>query len=1747
MRKKAILLFISLLITAAIVFHKPLLTGFFEWYLQGYCKEYLQGNLQYERLQLENGIWVLDFPKINAERSLKQGGYQFSADQASLIPEIDWWKREITFHASFVSPHLDVGESGALLKDILDTPRGSFLFFAVHAKISVPHGNVVLHDFSSETPQNIPLSFQLDLCCRNSWEGTLAAWFTDQNFDKNHISITFSHAESEQKMARLVCHNFDAARAVDALRLWSPKYRNWKIYDGILEGKISLHFTADGVQKADGDAFLHNVNFANTLLQLKGSIPEAHLQFMENKSNTQEKDSSFIGHLDFPKSSTLTLFKEEEPFWLLEQLSGTVFFKTSGSGKLILDGLCRHHKKVRNLHMEGNLRSPNETYASMDFKIALKGENGPDFFSHFAIRQIEGQWNMAEVELTHLGHEEFEIFQTVVGYYYPIWNQLHMRDGALDAVLFVFSQGLNLTDVKIEKISGRNLSFEIDPWSVSAKAERLEGNLNLNLTAADILSTLHADVSITEGNLSLSSNRDTNWQFTDIHTHLKVRRGAVQNSLIKGAFAGMTGSVEVNWEDPLQALKIDFQGKANDLVKLFPEQIKQGINLPFGSDQLILTAEAAKESTGLVFKGLAQIKEQALCHNVDFGFGIEKNLIGSFTEWSPVESIQHLLPAFEHSDSSESFWLHDVLKAAGLLFTKGWFEVNDLPLEKFVSPLLFMKNQMKLSGLGDFQGLFDLQEMALRYNFKDFILENKNFAIEGKRFGDEKPQDIKLPAAHYFQLGKKESFGSIPLYAATYFDKNTGLLFTDVEAQVRLEEGQICMPALETYCNGIFFAGAIDINWRMPGEGIFTLDIYSHILNGKVSQVQHFLSHFDKPFFFLKIPLEGLVSLNQDGTSMHYIFQKDDYQLQTRIQGMITDGVMDYQGADISLRELCFNFDFNQKENSLEINDIQGTFLVGDPEHVEEYFLAGERVQFTNYNDLEANFDLWIGDRKRDVIRLAGKTEMHKTANQPPLLHVDLDKSLSHFGDVHPKIFQLVLKENSQVEDFHLQFDFNLATFFHDLQRFSRTGLFLHSKRILKEVNNLKRADGIFKVNLQYDGEEALLAYDLVGKDVEFGQHHFQQVMLNGKKKDSTWMIDQLLVDQYSLAADLLHEGDAWKVNFLGLRAGNSVLLGLEGKYLSDKNVFDGQINLLEVDLARLDEWPSFKRVWDDAKPGGQIKAFGPLHIKLGKNKFEHQIEASLTTSLRSGQFRGLYFTDIEKTVITFTSDKEISINSLQTSLKSGQDGSIQADLFMPKGHLDLVKQQLELDELNFQIPHKNLTWLAENLQQSFPDAITQPVADIIQAAKKEGYLEGKLKIEYSPPYHGVQLKLADGQYHFLNKDHNLRNFVLDCSPFECKCITQYHYEQHLFWLLSRFHPLQFDKGEIIFSDFPLDPSSETYPSALSVHWLKDPILGFSIQSARGNFSGIAMDLMRDPEYADSAESYALQGVVDLNLSQMTPLLKKELADAIHEWNLSHGWKLNGKWVIARDESRDFFEKTFFSGELYGDDFEFHGYRFQKFTSAISLNSQSIFLENIYCIDPCGSLQAMKMEVIKNPNGHWIFSIPQLHVEKFRPSLLQSVDSPTVAPKPLIIQEIAVQNVKGVVGYKDSIIGTGTLTFANPPKKNLQNTIFAIPAEILTRIGLDLSVLNPVTGTINYEIKNGKVFFNQFKDIYSAGRMSKFYLPNEDKDSYVDFKGNLHVRVRMKQYNLLFKLAELFTVTIQGNLKKPTYSLQKQG
>ena len=88
-------------------------------------------------------------------------------------------------------------------------------------------------------------------------------------------------------------------------------------------------------------------------------------------------------------------------------------------------------------------------------------------------------------------------------------------------------------------------------------------------------------------------------------------------------------------------------------------------------------------------------------------------------------------------------------------------------------------------------------------------------------------------------------------------------------------------------------------------------------------------------------------------------------------------------------------------------------------------------------------------------------------------------------------------------------------------------------------------------------------------------------------------------------------------------------------------------------------------------------------------------------------------------------------------------------------------------------------------------------------------------------------------------------------------------------------------------------------------------------------------------------------------------------------------------------------------------------------------------------------------------------------------------------------------------------------------------------------------MLNPVEGKILYEIKKSKVVFTKFIDVYSHDKRCNFNLAKQVNESYLDFKGNLDIRIKMKQ-NVILKITEPFLISVEGFCLNPRYSLTRK-
>ncbi len=892
--------------------------------------------------------------------------------------------------------------------------------------------------------------------------------------------------------------------------------------------------------------------------------------------------------------------------------------------------------------------------------------------------------------------------------------------------------------------------------------------------------------------------------------------------------------------------------------------------------------------------------------------------------------------------------------------------------------------------------------------------------------------------------------------------------------------------------------------------------------------------------------MESDLALRQKGARLKMNFRPGACVIDSEVSGKLGNGNLIYNDADIVADKLGLSFDYSHNAHTFLISDIEGEVQIGKDDSAEKYLLAGEELNFTNIKNNEAKFDIWLGAAKRDIIRLAGTTTTTPTSEDgEELIAFNFDPSLTHFGDVHPSKVELVLKDWTQLHIFKLDCLLSLKTILQDLQTLGRTGLIPLPESLKKNFEAITEAEGKFEISLNYDAKASSFSYHATGDKVAMGNHTFNKCSLHGKKKGSTWAIDQLQLDELSLAADLVRLGNSWKINFLGLRAGESLLVGMEGEYLDNADYFEGKVNLLEINFARLNEWPSLKDFVAEFNPKGQLRGSGQLKLTPSESsKLGIGVEALINGSLRNGEFLGLVFEDTQNTLFQVQSDKEIAIHQLKTVLKSPETNTPLAELHLEKFNYQFQKEDTKLENLHFTIETDALSETLDALKKAFPEAMTPKVAEVIGDLKSAGTLAGSLSMHKYASGTEFKIALADDEYRFNDDMHRLDNMVLTYNKNRLVLRTGYYFDRHHFWLTAETNGPEFNQGTLSLIDLVQNP----YKDPLKLNWSLDPADGFIIHDARGHFAGMDVDLRSHPNHPSNNEYIYLAGTIDLEPETTAMLISPELAAKAREWKLREGLRVSGLWSLGKGEKlEDNSPNLHFHGHLEGDDFRIKGYRFEKMVGYLTLSPGMVQLQNLQIHDSSVQVTIPSIDIYKTQNDSWYLNLPKLTAQNFRPSILREENIEVAGPmKPLVVTLFEIEDLQGDLSNSALLTGKGRLQFTNPPKKNLQNTIFAIPGEILTRLGLNLTVLNPVTGTIHFEVNKGYFVLTKFKDVYSESKLSKFFLSHKGGSSYVDFDGRVHLLIRMRQYNLFFKLAELFTVTVGGSIDKPTYSLTKQ-
>lgn len=1729
------------------------MTAGLKWYLQHYAHSHFDADLVYDSFTKNGGGWIIDKPRlVKANRDI------FRADKLTIDLGASPLQRSIDIDVNLQAPTFALGDH--YNKAIKMAEKSSHRFHLIRFTQHIVATNGCFNFPSND--KVTPLMFTVDAVIGPQSHGTARIVPIYSKHPESELVATLSQKKNQPLHLDISIGQMPLAPVAELMRMYYYEAPAIAIQSGDVSGELHIEFPKKQLTEAEGKILVKNLSGNHIDKDFLFEAPEISLTLI-----SQGHEESFVptaGYVNIEGGAKFILTKDEEPFWSFEGLEGSFAFKNNEGGDFHLDGFSNNKENSRPLHLEGYLDISHANETNLNFKTGLKKPDSHygDMTTHVSLRHLAEQWALGEIEINGFTHEEFSLFQHLIGKKYPRWNDIHLNSGVFDTSVIVYFNDLQPSEIKFEKIQARNASFLIDNWELTASATSASGTASMDLTISEPITSLNADLTITDGTASLPSPRGNSWNFIDIDTHLSVRKGIIQQTALQGSMAGMHAKITLDGTDPNSLIKMMLVGSTDDLAPYMSKNIKKNLEKNFAHNIVRIEAVGKAESSALDVKGVITFadkqKEDSPIH---FSFALDRDghdhakeklphyVVSEYLTSASMEAIASLMPddTSKKKKKKKKSTVDPSWTLFGYTIQEGRFEANDLALEKYLSPLIFTEDEMAVHGIGAFYGIFNLHGVKVDYDASDLVLKNEDFAIEIKRICQHNDGCAPLFATHYFDLDEGKGYGTMPVSGGSYFEKNSGLLFTDIDALTFIQHDRAHFTALSTYCNGIHFGGNIEVDWSMPGKGIFEVEVHIADMSGKVSNFQHFFSHFKQPFFFVKMPLEGNISLRNKGASLFFAFEPGDFQLDSTIEGSINDGAMSSPGLDMTVNDVNVNFFYDHKKGLLDFSDFHATLLVGSASHFEEYTVASDDLRFTDFKNNETSFDIWVADKSRDVIRIVGKTHEDRGANDEPIIKVDIDKKLSHFGNVYPKNFELVLDTQTSPILLNLDFDFALDELLTDLQRFSRTGLLFLSRSMLKELNGIKRAEGTLTGSINYFQSNSSLEYKIHGNGIKIDDYNMNALELVGNKRGDLWSVEQLQIDNMALSFDVHKDPNLWNINFLGARIGSSILIGMEGIYLPDEDRLKAKINLCEVDLSALHEWPSLAEYVDPELIKGNLRMNGTVNIAFDKSLPDMgHVEIHTTGSLTNAQFETHIFDDIPNLTLEYTSEKGISIKNVQTVLSSSENNEARAGLYLHAAHFKPNHTGMTLHGLYFNIPAQQLGWLSRRLEARYPSFLSPGAIDLIGNIKSSGNVQGHLSASHIGDHKTLRVVLDDDTYHWNNSQYTLRHTIFDYTPQGLKLTAKHLHENTLLNIIATVDGPDYERGMITISE-DNGPKSQI-ASPMTIYWSIVEPDGICISKVKGHLCGISADLANDIEFPLNPHYHHLVGTVSFDMAKAAKLFTPDQVIAIKNAQLGEGYSIHGRYTFEKNSGKPFADRLYFQGELSGSHFTCYGYRMNYMTGQLDYQPNQAVITNMSISDACGQISIPTLSFTANAANKWIVNAPSILFKDFHPSSMESlIPSPTKIRKSLTIKEMEVQNLQGILGDRTTFRGTGKMSFVNPQKKNFQDTIFAIPAELLTRIGLDLGVLTPVRGNVDFEISDAKIHLTKFREVYSKKKVSKFQLTNKGGyPSYIDFDGNIHVQIKMKQYNLVFKLAELFTVTIGGTLSKPTYSLQKQ-
>lgn len=1722
-RKKILLSIFIIVILFFSFFGKVILSQIAFAYADSICKKKFGMELKYENFLISfNEIYLNDvtLKSLNPENPSK-----FFAKEIKINYDFKWLLRTINVDIEIIHSNFLFLESEKMMNQIKNYNSRNSLF-KISPTIRMKEGSISFYD-----PKKNMISYDFELEWNLKDYDKVYILLKDVLQKNKIVEITYNQLKTNEFFFNAYFNQAKLENINSFLNLFKIKSNDWIITEGIANGFISLNHEKGKEFTATGKLSLNDLSIENMVNQLKIGFESIEIDL----SRKTLKGKPIHGQAQVHGENFIKFPLKNESEWAFKNLNGTFVFQKNNQ----IDFICSTQTKSKledfTINLFGGLKFNKNLEVTADLQMQTNHLNGHSSKFKIGIDHLGSPLSCTEFQLIKIDFNEIEFFKNALNKLICHQGYPTFKKGILEGRGKIYLKRFEIENIEISNFSIENFLIKNEAWNLCCSANKFTGKLGTNFDSNKFFDGFELQGLIENGLIEIEGNHNELLKFSNIETNVNIKKGIFEKSIIKGNFAGLLGNIEIDWESKSEICKFCLEGNISKLEPFFANTIKYRIDEQLLNDKLNFISTISKEEKGIIIHSLMKISnEKGKNEEISFGFKlIEKDSLNTLINWKQFPGATFSWLLNQLNIQTEYLLLNKYNNK--LVLTDGWLHAQELPLDRYLSPFFMNDRETKLKGIINVYGTFDQKGLGITYKIENGYFENDIFAIDIPKVNTSLTMKENNEAFHFIDLQNGSHYGSFPFENGTYYDKNYGIKLKNISGILKVDNSNILIQNIVTNCSDILVSGNVEINFVKDLESI-DIRMQLNKIEGDISNLQQVFSSINKSFFLNSFPMRGSFKTLDENSEVEIKIKPDSSHILTKINASLNNGSVNFPHLNLSIKNLDLNFAFNQMQNILQISNVNG-ILEGKDFLKENYVISGKEILFSDFKNKISNFEIKIDDAQKSFIKLVGNTFCNDFEDEN--LFFKLDESRSFLGPFLPSNFSLKLKNGTQINDFNV----NLCSELKDILIFLKNfeGYFFEEtyKYFYENISKIFSTEGFLNIKLKYDHNSSLFFINSFAQDFKINHHKFNSFICDLSLKDNFLSINQCNLDDLSISAEICKKNKFLSFNYFGLKYKDAMLLGGEGSYNIEKNQLNAKINFLEIFIDKLKENSYLSSFITKNKFTGKVQGNGNVSIYQNKKNKEWDYDSVFTLTIDDLNFRNLNFDKLNNFSCHIQKNNGITFRNIITKLLLNEN-ELPINLSIEKANYHFVKNHFSIDSLSLDIFKNDLFF--ETLILNIPEFNLLKYKDFFISLMKYNSLKPLINFSYNDENLTLKVGLPNGNYRLFGEDYPLSNFLLEMKNNSLTVSTGYRYQLKDLWVSLNCQDINSNSGTLTMTDLPTD--YKLGGSSIIMNWELDKQSSLFIKNMYGRLSGISLNLIGIQIPEDQAHNFCqLIGEASFVLPEALPFFDLNLISSLKQNQIYGTFNYKGQFNFSKNKIL----KNEFHGTLNALNFALKGYHWNDLNVGIDYYTDKITLNKLVLADPSCTFSIPKVLLEEDYLGNWWMDIPQVFLKNFKPSKLREVDSQGVSKfNSLIFNYITLEGIKGNLSKNESWVGTGKLKFSNPPKNSLQNTIFSLPHELITRIGLNPSVLIPVTGQIYFDIINGKIIFTKFKDVYSETKGSKFYLPKTAVPSYLDFDGNLNIYVRMKQYNLLFKIAELMTVSINGTLNKPSYSFNKE-